>query len=95
MRGKGDNCSTSQDRLGGRWGDLELITLDLLTFDSRRRVPADSCTPVEGGSDCGSNSFCNARLTVVGVDSDHASKAHDAEEEDVVMHFADYDDALG
>lgn len=69
--------------------------MDLLTFDSRRRVPADSCAPVEGGSDCGSNSFCNARLTVVGVDGDHGPEGHKAEKSDVAMHFADYDDALG
>ena len=66
--------------------------MDILTFDGGRRVPTDSCAAVEGSSDCGSHSFCNARLTIEGIggDGDRAPKAHKADDDNVTMHF-DYD----
>ena len=69
--------------------------MDLITCDGGRRVPTDSCATVEGGSDCGSSSFCNAGLTIEGIGGDRTPQAHKADDDDGIMHFAYVDDGLG
>ena len=71
-----------------------MLALDLVTCDGGRRIPTDSGAPIEGGSDCGSSSFRNFRLTIEGNGGDRAPQAHKADDDDGTMHFADVDDDL-